>query len=74
MDETERKMRWEHFIDLYREAEVHRLQARERRGRLNLIQPAAWVAARLQAASTHLRQRFISPCGQLTLWQTQSDC
>jgi hypothetical protein len=74
MDETERKMRWGHLIDLYREAEVHRLQARERRGRLNLTQPAVWVAAKLEAAGTSFRQRFVSPCGQFTLWQVKSDC
>ena len=78
MVETERKMHRGHLSDLYRDAEMHRLllQARsgERRAGLDLARPAAWVAAKLQAASTHLRQRFISPCGQLTLWQAESDC
>jgi hypothetical protein len=78
MAETERKMRQGHLSDLYRDAEVHRLllqtQTRERRVRLNLAQPTAWVVAKLEAAGTSLRQRFVSPCGQFTLWQAEPDC
>ena len=78
MVETERKMRQGHLSNLYRDAEVHRLllqtQARQPRARLSLAQSTAWVAAKLQAAGRPLRQRFVSPCGQFTLWEAKSDC
>jgi hypothetical protein len=76
MVEAERKQG--HLSDLYRDAEVHRLllesQTGERRARLDLARPAAWAAAKLQAAGTRLRHRFVSPCGQFTLWKAQPDC
>ena len=78
MVETERKLRQGHLSDLYRDAEVHRLlqqtRTREHRAMFDLAWPAAWIAARLEAAGTSLRQRFVSPCGQFTLWQAKLDC
>ena len=78
MVETEHRSHHGNVSDLYRDAEVYRLirevRAGERRARLNLPRPAAWVAARLYAAGKILQQRFISPCGQFTLWQVEPDC
>lgn len=78
MVEAERKQGQGHLSDLYRDAEVHRLllepQTGERRARLDLARPAAWAAAKLQAAGTLLRQRFVSPCGQFTPWKAQPNC
>jgi hypothetical protein len=78
MVETEHKLHQGHVSDLFRDAEVSRLvrQARgaERRAWLDLARPARWVAAKLGAAGTLLRQRFVSPCGQFTLWNAELDC
>ena len=76
--ETKHRSHHQHLIDLYREAEAHRLvqrtRANERRTRLDLAGSTAWVAGKLAAAGTRLQQRFISPCGQFTLWQAEPDC
>jgi hypothetical protein len=78
MVEAERKLGQGHLSDLYRDAEMHHLlresQTGERRARLDSAPPAAWSAAKLQAAGTLLGRRFVSPCGQFTLWKAQPDC
>jgi hypothetical protein len=78
MVETEHKLHQGHVSDLYRDAEVYRLirhpLAGERRAWLDLARSAAWAVAKLGAAGTLLRQRFVSPCGQFTLWRAQPDC
>jgi len=56
--ETEHRSRHGHVGELYREAEVHRLvrlaRAKERRTRLDLTRPTAWVAATLAAAGARV--------------------
>ena len=76
--ETEHRSRHGHIGELYRDAEVHRLvqlaRANERRTRLGLTRPTAWVAATLAAAGARVRERFVSPCGQFTLWHAEPNC
>ena len=78
IEHDERKVGQGHLSDLYRDAESHRLRLRARAGErtagLGLTRLSAGVAARLRATGTLLHRRFVSPCGQFTLWHAQYDC
>ncbi len=77
MVESERAMGQGHLNDLYREAEVNRTLRRENRPRLpiklNLAAAQNWLIGKLVASEGPFR-RFVTPCGQLTLWPAKVDC